>query len=165
MARRKPLLWTRWRTGESPRSTATSWYPSASEHEVALVARTPTGSTAVPNATATVRRHPVGTATVALRWSRQATYRAGRATRSVTSARITVGVPNRLHTLLVTAAPASEVLQRTKPVAVAASETTIGRGTRATVKRTANSTGANTSPATSLSFPVTHEGHACLSHW
>ena len=33
----------------------------------------------------------------------------------MTSARITVGVPNRLHTALVAAAPAAEVLQRTKP--------------------------------------------------
>ena len=61
------------------------------------MATTPGGTIATPVAVATTRRHSTGRCRPTRRFTSHATRTAGSASRSVGSARITVGKPVRLH--------------------------------------------------------------------
>ena len=105
-------------------------------------------------------------ARAAARWICHAPYSAGRANRSVGSARIigrdTGEAPHVTgHRRHRSSKPCRRRSQR--PSAARASGT--GRGARSSVSRTASSSGATTRPATSLSLPVTRPGQACLRTW
>ncbi|GIE60284.1 hypothetical protein Aoc01nite_56860 [Actinoplanes octamycinicus] len=93
---------------------------------------------------------------------------AGRASRSVTSARISDGV-SRLQADEASAAAYGKALIRPKPAVVvrmaACPDRHAGRRGAISVARTASSGGARTRPATSLSLPVSGPGKAALSRW
>ena len=111
------------------------------------------------------RRHSTGRCRAARRCTSHATDTAGSASRSDGSARISVGKPVRLHHPLTAAAAAGLTLTVVKAAAVSPHAQVHGCRTPIAVRPTVSSSGATTSPATSLSLPVTTPGHACLSRW
>ena len=129
------------------------------------MATTPSGTSATPVAVVTIRRQSTGRCRRTRRCTSHATGTAGIASRSVGSARITVGKPVRLHHPLTMAAAAVLTLTAVKPAAVSAHAQVHGCRRPTAARPTVSSSGATTSPATSLSFPVTTPGHTCFSRW
>ncbi|GLX95004.1 hypothetical protein [Herbidospora sp. NBRC 101105] len=93
------------------------------------------------------------------RYAHQAAQSAGSASRSVGSASTLDGPQTAVHASEASHAPVAVVLTSVNPTPVTAMETFARPTTRS------SSAGKRTSPATSLSFPVTNPGQAAFSTW
>ncbi len=91
----------------------------------------------------------------------QARARAGSARRSVGSARTREGPATRVQPWEASSAPVSVVFTSAKATPV----TMIAARSARRGSSSASRAGATTSPATSLSLPVTKPGQVCLSRW